>query len=771
MKYKIDIYKLRDSNITIEGWVLPNDILEKPNFYVYDKNGNKQNINHVITKRADVASKYLKDKNIDIDNFGFDITFPYEPGEVYNFIIECEGKKISQNISDIEILKLNSFEYRKNKKLLEYLKPRKLLSALEFLITEGPSSFIKKIKSKMKGIDVEYDYEEWYILTKVSKEEIDSQKKLILNTYKKGNIPFFSIVIPAYNTSKEFLDKLINSFIAQTFTDFEVIISDASENPLKISVSDERFIVHKLDKNLGISQNTNEAIKLAKGKYIVLCDHDDEIEPFALYEFYNALSKNNDIKMIYSDEDKIDMSSKVVFEPHFKSDFNLDMLLSVNYFCHLFAVETEFLNSICTKKDEYERSEYDGAQDYDLFLRLTNKLISNYYENSDGLTLPKYLEKKVFHVPKVLYHWRCHRNSTAKDPSAKEYAFNKGSSALEDFYKNSKLNFLPVEKVIKGIDYGFYRTIFKKVEEPLISIIIPNKDHTDDLDKCIKSLQKSTYKNFEIIVVENNSTDKKTFEYYENNKDNFKTVYYDGNFNFSKINNFGVKHAKGDFLFFLNNDTEMIDEDTLFNLYSYVRRDDVGIAGCKLLYSDDTIQHAGVVLGFGGIAGHTFIGVYDKDISYMHRASCVQDMTAVTAAAMMVKKEIFQKVGGFTEELAVAFNDIDLCMKVRKLGYLVVYNPYAKFYHYESKSRGLEDTKEKVERFNKETALFNYYWEEEMKKLDPYYNPNLTLRKSNFALRDLHFEEIGAPYPLPDEILNLVNDIKNGKSNSNNSTI
>ena len=771
MKYKIDIYKLRDSNITIEGWVLPNDLKSKPNFFVYDRDGKNIDIDVVLMKREDVAEKYLKNKNLDDINFGFSLSFPYIPNETYKIVLECENKKINIKISDAEILKLNSFEYKKSKKILEYLRPNKIISALQFLFEEGPVSFIKKIKSKLKGIDVEYEYEEWYLLTKVMDEELNRQMEIIKNEYKKGKVPFFSVVVPAYNTNKNFLTKLVNSFLNQTFDDFELIIADASEVPITIESSDSRIKLLKLDKNYGIAQNTNIAIKEAKGKYIVLADHDDEVESFALYEFYNALSQNKDVKMIYSDEDKIDMTSSVVFEPHFKSDFNLDMLLSVNYFCHLFAVEKDFLYSICDKEFEFERSEYDGAQDYDLFLRLTNKLITNFYESNENQTLDTYLSDKIYHIPKVLYHWRCHRDSTAKNPSAKEYAFLAGVKALEYFYQNCLLNFLPVKKVERGIDNGFYRTVFAKKEEPLISIIIPNKDHIDDLDKCVKSLQKSTYKNYEIIVVENNSENSETFNYYEKMKNTFKTFYYKGSFNFSKINNFGVKYASGEYLLFLNNDTEMIDEDTLFNLYAYLQRSDVGCVGCKLLYNDDTIQHAGVVLGFGGIAGHTFIGLYDKDISYMHRASCVSDLTAVTAAAMMVKKSIFYEAGGFSEDFVVAFNDIDLCMRIRKLGYLVVYNPYAKFYHYESKSRGLEDTPEKVERFNSETALFNYIWEDELKKGDRYYNPNLTLRKSNFSLRDLHFEKIGEPYTLPEEIKQKVQKLKNEKNNSNNTTI
>jgi GT2 family glycosyltransferase len=377
------------------------------------------------------------------------------------------------------------------------------------------------------------------------------------------------------------------------------------------------------------------------------------------------------------------------------------------------------------------REEYDGAQDYDFILRCTEKA------------------RKIYHVPKALYHWRCHQNSTASNPESKLYAFDAGARAVKAHYDRIGVKALSVEK---GIDYGIYHSTFEIIGEPLVSVIIPNKDHSQDLDLCMRSIiEKSTYKNLEFIVVENNSTEEATFEYYEKIQKEFDFVHvvkWEKEFNYSAINNFGVTFAKGEYLLFLNNDTEIINPDSVTEMLGFCQRDDVGIVGVKLLYSDETIQHAGVVVGFGGIAGHTFIGLHKSESSYFNQAMCARNYSAVTAACMMSKRTVFDQAGGFSEDLAVAFNDIDYCMKVRSLGKLVVYAPYASFYHYESKSRGLEDTPEKVARFNREIQKFNEKWPDILRDGDPYYNPNLTLRKSNFALRDLRKEKIGEPYKL-----------------------
>ncbi len=302
------------------------------------------------------------------------------------------------------------------------------------------------------------------------------------------------------------------------------------------------------------------------------------------------------------------------------------------------------------------------------------------------------------------------------------------------------------------MDYGIYHTTFRIQGDPLVSVVIPNKDHVKDLDLCLRSiLNQATYRNLEFIIIENNSTHKETFAYYDAIQKEFpqvRVVVWKREFNYSAINNYGATFAKGQYLLFLNNDTELMEPRIFEEMLGFCQREEVGAVGARLLYQDDTIQHAGVVVGFGGIAGHTFIGLHKAENSYFHRAMCAQDYSAVTAACMMTKAELFRQVGGFTEELAVAFNDIDYCMKVRAAGRLVVYAPYALMYHYESKSRGLEDTPEKVARFHREIAIFSRRWPEILAKGDPYYNPNLTLRKSNFALRDLLKEKIGEPYKL-----------------------
>ena len=423
-----------------------------------------------------------------------------------------------------------------------------------------------------------------------------------------------------------------------------------------------------------------------------------------------TVHENTAFETVLKEVEKSD--GKALFDPHFKPDFNPDLLCSVNYICHLFVVKKELLDKVGGF-----RAEYDGAQDYDFIFRCT--------ENA----------KQICHIPKVLYHWRCHPNSTASNPESKLYAFEAGRRAVQAHYERTGIH----AEVFKGEYLGLYRTKFIRDHDPLISIIIPNKDHIDDLKRCMESIeQKSTYKNYEYIIVENNSTDSATFEYYkklEAENPKVRMVYWDGVFNYSAINNYGASFAKGEYLLLLNNDTEIINPDCLEELLGYCMRKDVGAVGARLYYEDDTIQHAGVVIGFGGIAGHCFVQQKRGTTGYCHRIICAQDYSAVTAACMMVKKSAFDAVGGLSEELAVAFNDIDFCMKLRKAGYLIVYNPYAELYHYESKSRGLEDTPEKVARFNKEIATFEKKWPEILKNGDPYYNPNLTLKSQDFSLK------------------------------------
>lgn len=578
---------------------------------------------------------------------------------------------------------------------------------------EGFLSTINRIRVKLFHKKDTFTYERWLKDNQITREELEEQRK---ETFPYA--PVFSIVVPLFQTKEAYLRELIQSVEQQTYTNWELCFADGTgtDSPLKKIVSEYQkkglnIRYEILKENQGISQNTNAAIQMAAGEYIVLADHDDILAENALYECAKALNSDREIDVLYSDEDKIDMAGRKYFDPNFKPDLNMDLLCSMNYICHLFVVKRSVIDKIGML-----RSEFDGAQDHDFILRCVEAA------------------QRVYHIPKVLYHWRCHINSTAANPESKLYAFEAGRKAVEEHYKRMGIP----AKVEHSSFYGMFRTKYCWQEQPLISIIIPNKDHIADLKKCMDSIeQKSVYRNFEFIIAENNSTEEETFQYYEELKqrENVQVVYYKGGFNFSKINNFGEQYANGEYLLLLNNDTEIINPECLEEMLGYCMRDDVGIVGAKLCYQDDTIQHAGVVIGFGGMAGHAFIESSRFDIGYMGRIICAQDYSAVTAACMMTKKSVFEAVGGLTEALEVAFNDIDYCLKVRELGKLVVYNPYAELYHYESKSRGMEDTPEKVERFNSEVAKFCERWEEILRKGDPYYNPNLTLDKADFSLK------------------------------------
>lgn len=578
----------------------------------------------------------------------------------------------------------------------------------------GLKNTIKKVCQKLSGQRDYGNYEDFLKKYGVKEEELARQRQEVFE-----NGPCFSIAVPLYQTKEKYLREMIESVQAQTYTNWELCLADGSgrEHSLQPVVGeyiakDKRIKYCLLDSNEGIAGNTNEALKMADGDFVVLTDHDDLLSPEALYQCAKAVQKEPQTDVIYSDEDKVDMSGKKFFEPHFKSDYNIDLLCTMNYICHLFVV----------RKDVMERaglfeSCYDGAQDHDFILRCTEKA------------------EHIVHIPKVLYHWRCHAQSTSENPESKLYAFENGCKAVKAHYDRIGI---PAE-VEQGPFYGMYRTHYLWKEQPLVSILIPNKDHVTDLKKCMDSIEeKSTYRNFEFIIVENNSTEEETFAYYKEieKRDNVRVLYYKEDFNYSRINNFGAKEANGEYVLLLNNDTEMIEPDSIKEMLDVCMRPDVGIVGAKLIFEDNTIQHAGVIIGFGGVAGHAFIGQDRDDNGYFSRIISVQDLSAVTAACLMVRRSVFDEVEGLNEEFKVAFNDIDFCLKVRKVGYLVVYNPYAQFYHYESKSRGQEDSADKVARFQQEIGLFGERWGELLEHGDPYYNPNLTLDKADFSLKE-----------------------------------
>ena len=728
MKYKIDVVRIRENSITLNGWVIGRSPQSEAAFTVEDEHRQPVACKLVATRRDDVSQIYFK--QVYDKDFGFDIQFPYERGRSYWLQIHCDGKTARIRFNEELIARRSSVAHKRVEKIKDLMNLETVRVATDFARKHGLKALFLKSRHKLQGIDNDYDYAEWYDLTKPTQEELAKQRKTVF-PYQ----PKLSIAIPAYLTPEKYLREMLDGLLAQTYSNWEVCLVNGSpkgEGSIVDRVmkqyceQDRRFRYKNLEENRGIAGNTNAAIEMASGDFLVLADHDDTLPEHALFEVVAAINDHPRCEVIYSDEDKLDMDGGALFDPHFKPDFNQDLLTSVNYICHLFVVKKELLDRVGGF-----RQEFDGAQDYDFIFRCTEEA------------------QEIHHIPKVLYHWRCHQNSTASNPASKLYAFEAGSRAIMAHYERLGI---PVQKVEKGVDYGIYHTTFAIQGQPLVSVVIPNKDHHQDLDLCIRSiLTRATYQNLEFVVVENNSTNPATFAYYEQIQKEFsqvQVVTWEREFNYSAINNFGAGFAAGEYLLFLNNDTEIIAPAMFEEMLGFCQREDVGSVGARLLYQDDTIQHAGVVVGFGGIAGHTFIGLHEAENSYFHRAMCAQNYSAVTAACMMTKTSVFHAVGGFTEELAVAFNDIDYCMKVRASGKLVVYAPYAVMYHYESKSRGLEDTPEKVARFNREIAIFARRWPEILQNGDPYYNPNLTLRKSNFALRDLLKENIGEPYKL-----------------------
>ena len=584
-----------------------------------------------------------------------------------------------------------------------------LIAARKFL-KESKAQYVNTKKSlvwlKKKLTRNEYaDYDTWLRIMRVSRQELFAQRKT-----KFSYAPKFSVVVPLYHTPAKFLKDLVRSMMYQSYANWELCLVNASPEDVHLTsllenwaMRDKRIRVIRLEKNLGIAQNTNAGIEASTGEFIAFLDHDDFLEPDALFCYVDALNKDKTIDVFYSDEDKTDEYAAHYFYPHFKSDFNIDLLHANNYMCHFLAVRKSLVDTVGGLNEKF-----DGAQDYDFVLRLTEHT------------------KKIYHCPRILYHWRCSNQSTAANQGNKMYAIHAGKAALNAHYKRIGWN----ARAQEGAVDGWYQTKFTLKEEPLVSILIPNKDHTDDLDVCLNSFfERADYQNYEFIIIENNSVLPETFAYYEKiekEHDNVKVVYWEAGFNYSAINNFGFKFAKGDYIMLLNNDVELITPDIFQSMLGFCMRPEVGIVGAKLLYNDHTVQHAGVLVGAGGLADHVFKGIHEDDPGYMGRAISSQDVSAVTAACLLVKRSVYEEVGGLEEEFQVAFNDVDFCLKVRKAGYLIVYDADVKLFHYESKSRGMEDTTGRFIRFGNEMMLLNSKWDILSTFVDPYYNPNLS---------------------------------------------
>ena len=579
----------------------------------------------------------------------------------------------------------------------------------------NPKGVLRKLRSKMIEKKAMRQHGKASFPTKEQRQEQEA-------TVFSREITF-SILVPLYNTPKQFLTEMIDSVIAQTYGKWELCLADGSdaehayvgEMCRAYQEKDARIVYKKLEKNEGISGNTNRCYEMATGEYIALFDHDDILHPSVLFEYMKAICEQ-DADYIYCDEATFkngDIDNMITL--HFKPDYAIDNLRANNYICHFSAFSRELLEGM-----ELFRSQFDGSQDHDMILRLTTRA------------------KKVVHVQKLLYYWRSHKASVASGISAKTYCIESARGAIADHLRGCGMDHFEITST-RAFE-TIFRIKYQLTGYPKVSIIIANKDHYEDLSRCITSiLDKSTYENYEIIVVENNSTTQEIRDYYEEIRRHpkIKVVTYEGEFNYSRINNFGASFADGEFLLLLNNDTQVITINWIEELLMYGQREDVGAVGAKLYYEDKTIQHAGIVLKLGAhrTAGHSHYKVNIENVGYMGRLCYAQDVSAVTGACLLVRKKWFDELGGLDEGFAVALNDVDFCLRLREKGLLNVFTPFAELYHFESKSRGLDDKDEKAVRYDQESEKFRQKWKEVLDAGDPYYNPNFSLDRSDFSLR------------------------------------
>ncbi len=598
-----------------------------------------------------------------------------------------------------------------------------LQKAMLTISREGFRAFFAKTRDYIKrnknvvtlGVG-QRDYDKWMNKNRLTEERIKIIKKEIAGFQYK---PKISIIMPVYNVEQIWLEKAIDSVINQLYDNWELCIADDASTKKHIkrtlrrySQRDRRIKVKFLRENQGIALASNEVISLATSEFIGLLDHDDELSIDALYENVKLLNRYPSAGLIYSDEDKIDIKGNRI-EPFFKPDYSSDLILSQNYICHFTLLKKSLFEDIGGFREGY-----DGSQDHDLVLRIVEKT------------------DEVYHIPKILYHWRKIPGSTAAVYDSKSYAWEAGRRAVEDALKRRKIE----GKAFLGKFQGSYRVKRKILGKPLVSIIIPFKGKPKLLKLCIDSmLEKTTYSSFEILGINNNSSDSKSFElikYYLKIDKRIRFHDYNFPFNFSKINNYAATMARGEHVVLLNNDIEIITPDWIEALLEHSQRPEVGAVGAKLYYSGDRVQHAGIIIGITGVAGHPHRFFHKSEVGYYARPHIIHNVSVVTGALMMVKKMIYKEMEGLNEKsLGIAYNDVDFCLRLRDKGYLNVFTPYCEAFHHESASRGYEDTKQKVERFGKEQHYIRTRHETIFKTGDPYYNPNLTIDREDFSIR------------------------------------
>ncbi len=650
----------------------------------------------------------------------------YITGWGYSRSLEIKDNKLFEVLSELDIslkegdfhirreeradVKVKGFPKDKCKGFIIRVENRK--DGIYDLLLKAPGGFVREVRADMHA--GEDDYSEFRKKRILTKEE---QKKQVETCLSYS--PLISIPVLISNTDIADLRRTIESVLSQTYKNFELCLCDASDDDNEkrtrlikdFEKKDERIRVTVLPKKGDSIENKNEALSLSKGEFIALLSSSDTIEPDALFLAAEALQEK-DVDMIYSDEDCFD--GEYFFDPDFKSDFSMDQLRGTFFTGNLTIIRKKLIE----EGEPFFCGEYRGAEVYDLILRIAERA------------------RKIKHIQKALYHKMIRDNDEEGSNLPEAFSVEAARRAIE-----ASLNRLHVEGTVsEGPEKGLFVTKYPLKSNDLISIIIPSHDHASVLRTCIESIEeRSTYQNYEILIIENGSTEKELFEYYDSLKDDkrVRILYWDKGFNFSAINNYGVREAKGDYLLFLNNDIEIKTTDWLEEMLSnFQRNENIGAVGVKLLYPDTTIQHAGVIIRLGGIAGHGFSRMDSENTGYFGRAVIKQDLTAVTAACMMTSREVFSKVGGFEETLAVAFNDVDLCLKVRKAGYRIIYDPDVTHIHYESLSRGHEtDSPEKQKRFDFEKRYMYDHWRDIIDNGDPFYNPNLTIVRGDFSIR------------------------------------
>ncbi|BBB25112.1 glycosyltransferase family 2 protein [Amphritea japonica] len=533
--------------------------------------------------------------------------------------------------------------------------------------------------------------------------------------------PKISIILPVYNVNRKYLRDCIDSVRLQSYSNWQLCIADDSSTLeetidllLEIEHTDDRIEIVWRKSNGHISAASNSALELVKGEYVLLLDHDDKLACNALFYIAEEINRHNSVQFIYSDEDKIDADNGR-YSPHFKADWNQDLIYSQNYICHLSVFKTDRLIEIGGFRHGVE-----GSQDHDLVLRFTEGLCA----------------KDIIHIPRILYHWRAIEGSTALNSNEKSYTSIAGLKAVSDVISVDN----PQAKVVHGLVENSYRVIWPLPELlPLVSLLIPTRDGIEILKPCVDAiLEQTEYKNFEILILDNQTKCSETLKYLdaiERRDSRVQVLRWDFPFNYSAINNFGVRNAKGSIIGLVNNDIEPINSDWLTEMVRQVSRPDIGCVGAKLYYPNDTLQHGGVILGLGGVAGHSHKYFPRNHSGYFFRLKLVQNLSAVTAACMLIRKDVYNKVRGLNEtDLTVAFNDVDLCLKVRSAGYRNLWTPYAELYHHESVSRGAENNAKKRARARKEVEYMRKIWKAELDS-DPAYNPHLTLAYEDFSLR------------------------------------